>query len=224
MSRITIVEDDCFMREELADILEKEGYKVTQICDFQNVYEEIQKSRPALVLLDINLPQKSGFEICKQLKEKNLCPVIILTSRTQIEDEIHGLKLGADDFLTKCRTIRDGFWRRIENTLQRFSGFEGILKGSGFYLDKHTYTLYTENYSKVLPEKEGKILEVLLEHSGEIVSKEDLFLMVWGTQVYVDENILQVNMTRLRKTLNTLGLKNMVQTVRGRGYLWNGEE
>ena len=113
---------------------------------------------------------------------------------------------------------------RIENTLQRFSGFEGILKGSGFYLDKHTYTLYTENYSKVLPEKEGKILEVLLEHSGEIVSKEDLFLMVWGTQVYVDENILQVNMTRLRKTLNTLGLKNMVQTVRGRGYLWNGEE
>ena len=102
MSRITIVEDDCFMREELADILEKEGYKVTQICDFQNVYEEIQKSRPALVLLDINLPQKSGFEICKQLKEKNLCPVIILTSRTQIEDEIHGLKLGADDFLTKA--------------------------------------------------------------------------------------------------------------------------
>lgn len=72
MSRITIVEDDCFMREELADILEKEGYKVTQICDFQNVYEEIQKSRPALVLLDINLPQKSGFEICKQLKEKSV--------------------------------------------------------------------------------------------------------------------------------------------------------
>ena len=84
MSRITIVEDDCFMREELADILEKEGYKVTQICDFQNVYEEIQKSRPALVLLDINLPQKSGFEICKQLKEKNLCSVIILTSRIPV--------------------------------------------------------------------------------------------------------------------------------------------
>lgn len=223
MSRITIVEDDCFMREELADILEKEGYKVTQICDFQNVYEEIQKSRPALVLLDINLPPKSGFEICKQLKEKNLCPVIILTSRTQIEDEIHGLKLGADDFLTKP-SLMVRLLARIENTLQRFSGFEGILKGRGFYLDKHTYTLYTENYSKVLPEKEGKILEVLLEHSGEIVSKEDLFLMVWGTQVYVDENILQVNMTRLRKTLNTLGLKNMVQTVRGRGYLWNGEE
>ena len=79
------------------------------------------------------------------------------------------------------------------------------------------------NFNKLSAE-EGKILEVLLEHSGEIVSKEDLFLMVWGTQVYVDENILQVNMTRLRKTLNTLGLKNMVQTVRGRGYLWNGEE
>lgn len=98
MSRITIVEDDCFMREELADILEKEGYEVTQIRDFQNVYEEIQKSRPALVLLDINLPQKSGFEICKQLKEKNLCSVIILTSRIQIEDEIHGLKLPAFRF------------------------------------------------------------------------------------------------------------------------------
>ena len=156
MSRITIVEDDCFMREELADILEKEGYKVTQICDFQNVYEEIQKSRPALVLLDINLPPKSGFEICKQLKEKNLCPVIILTSRTQIEDEIHGLKLGADDFLTKPYH-KGRLLARIENTLQRFSGFEGILKGRGFYLDKHTYTsLYKKINQSVAGERRKK--------------------------------------------------------------------
>lgn len=222
MSRITIVEDDSFMREELADILEKEGYEVVQICDFQNVYEEIQKSEPALVLLDINLPRKSGFEICKQLKEKNLCPVIILTSRTQIEDEIHGLKLGADDFLTKPYH-KGRLLARIENVLERFSAFEGILKGNGFYLDKNTYTLYTEKSSKVLPEKEGKILEVLLEHPGEIVSKEDLFLKVWGTKIYVDENILQVNMTRLRKTLGMLGLGDIVHTVRGRGYLWNGK-
>lgn len=221
MSRITIVEDDIFMREELADILEKEGYEVVQICDFQNVYEEIKKSEPALVLLDINLPRKSGFEICKQLKEKNLCPVIILTSRTQIEDEIHGLKLGADDFLTKPYH-KGRLLARIENVLERFSAFEGILKGNGFYLDKNTYTLYTEKSSKVLPEKEGKILEVLLEHPGEIVSKEDLFLKVWGTKIYVDENILQVNMTRLRKTLGMLGLGDIVHTVRGRGYLWNG--
>lgn len=221
MSRITIVEDDIFMREELADILEKAGYEVVQIGNFQYVYEEIKKSKPDLVLLDINLPGKSGFEICKQLKTKNLCPVIILTSRTQIEDEIHGLKLGADDFLTKPYH-KGRLLARIENTLQRFSSFEGILKGNGFYLDKYTYTIYTGNYSKVLPEKEGKILEILLEHPGEIVSKEKIFLEIWGTQDYVDENILQVNMTRLRKTLSTLGLGDIVQTVRGRGYLWNG--
>lgn len=220
MSRITIVEDDIFMREELADILEKAGYEVTQICDFQRVYEDIQKSKPALVLLDINLPIKSGFEICKQLKEKNLCPIIFLTSRTQIEDEIHGLKLGADDFLTKPYH-KGRLLARIENTLQRFSGFESVLRGKGFSLDKHTYTLYVGNYSKVLPEKEGKILEILLEHQGEIVSKEKLFLEIWGTQEYVDENILQVNMTRLRKILNTLGLENVVDTVRGKGYRLN---
>ena len=146
-----------------------------QICDFQNVYEEIKKSKPALVLLDINLPQKSGFEICKQLKEKNLCPVIILTSRTQIEDEIHGLNLGADDFFKTKPYHKGRLLARIENTFSVFSSFEGILKGNGFYLDRHTYTLYTENYSKVLPEKEGKILEVLLRHGGKMFFQKKIY-------------------------------------------------
>lgn len=220
MNRITIVEDETFMREELANILEKAGYEVYQICSFQNMYEDIVNSRPDLVLLDINLPTKSGFEICKQLKNKNVCPVIVLTSRTHIKDEIHGLKLGADDFLTKPYH-KERLLARIENILRRFPAFESILKGNGFYLDKNTYTLYKESGSKVLPENEGKILEALLEHPGEIVSKKYLFEHIWGTQEYVDENILQVNITRLRKSLSVLKLEDIVHTVRGKGYVYN---
>lgn len=97
MIRITIVEDESFMREELSLILKRAGYEVCEVQTFQETYKEIIESNPDLVLLDINLPGQSGFEICKQLKEKELCPVMILTSRTQLKDEIHGLELGAEE-------------------------------------------------------------------------------------------------------------------------------
>ena len=97
MIRITIVEDENFIREELSLILRKAGYEVYEVQIFQKTYEEILKSHPDLVLLDVNLPVQSGFEICKKLKEKSQCPVMILTSRTQLKDEIHGLELGAEE-------------------------------------------------------------------------------------------------------------------------------
>ena len=101
MARIMVVEDDVYMREELTDLLRKSGYETASLFDFENAIPEITEYSPDLVLLDINLPFHSGFEICKELKAKQLGTVLVLTARDKLQDELHALGLGADDYLTK---------------------------------------------------------------------------------------------------------------------------
>lgn len=217
MKRIVIAEDDLFMREELRDILLKERYEIAVVENFRHTVGEIEKSNPDLVLLDVNLPGSSGFEICRELKKHTAVPVLILTSRDQLSDELHALDFGADDYLTKpCHKER--LVARISNLLRRYEGRTHLLDGHGFLLDRQTYTLYVDKTSKVLTENEGKILELLMTRQGELVSKEELFFALWGTTEYIDENALQVNMTRLRKSLKEQSLDGKIETVRGKGY------
>lgn len=217
MAKITIVEDDSLMREELADILKKAGYEVVEITDFNNVVTQIAALAPDLVLLDINLPEQSGFEICKSLKSKGIGPVLILTSRDKLQDELHGLNLGADDYLTKpCN--RGRLLARIQNLLRRFEGQLGLVDGGSFLLDPNTFTLYKGSQSFLLSANEGRILLALVQNRPKIVSKSKLSELLWGTDQYIDENALQVNLTRLRKTLKKLNLENQIETIRGQGY------
>ncbi len=217
MKRIVIAEDDLFMREELGDILLKEQYEIAVVEDFRHTVREIEKCSPDLVLLDVNLPGSSGFEICRELKKHTAVPVLILTSRDQLSDELHALDFGADDYLTKpCHKER--LVARISNLLRRYEGRTHLLDGNGFLLDRQTYTLYVDKTSKVLTENEGKMLELLMTRQGELVSKEELFFALWGTTEYIDENALQVNMTRLRKNLKEQSLDGRIDTVRGKGY------
>lgn len=221
MARITIVEDDPWMREELVDILQKEGFELMAIANFHDVVAQIATSVPDLVLLDINLPEQSGFEICKSLKSKGIGPVLILTSRDKLQDELHGLGLGADDYLTKpCN--RDRLLARIQNLLRRFAGQPDLIDGGSFLLDPNTFTLYKGSQSLLLSANEGRILLALVQHRPEIVSKSTLSELLWGTEQYIDENALQVNLTRLRKTLRQLNLENQIETIRGQGYRLRG--
>ncbi|CEH28594.1 response regulator transcription factor [Aneurinibacillus migulanus] len=221
MARITIVEDDSLMREELMDILQKAGYEVVAIADFHDIVAQIATLAPDLVLLDINLPEQSGFEICKSLKSKGIGPILILTSRDKLQDELHGLNLGADDYLTKpCN--RDRLLARIQNLLRRFEGQPGLIDGGSFSLDPNTFTLYKGSQSLLLSANEGRILLTLVQHRPEIVSKSTLSELLWGTDQYIDENALQVNLTRLRKTLRQLNLENQIETIRGQGYRLRG--
>lgn len=217
VARIIIVEDDPLMREELMDMLQKVGYEVVAITDFYDVVAQIANLAPDLVLLDINLPEQSGFEICKMLKLKGIGPILILTSRDKLQDELHGLDLGADDYLTKpCN--RDRLLARIQNLLRRFEGQPGLVDGGSFLLDPNTFTLYKGSQSLLLSSNEGRILLELVQNRPEVVSKSTLCELLWGTDQYIDENALQVNLTRLRKTLRKLGLENQIETVRGQGY------
>ncbi|MCR1898611.1 response regulator transcription factor [Irregularibacter muris] len=220
--RITIVEDDSLMREELVDILQKAGFEVAAITDFHNIVPQIVTLAPDLVLLDINLPEQSGFEICKSLKSQGIGPILILTSRDKLQDELHGLHLGADDYLTKpCN--RDRLLARIQNLLRRFEGQPELVDGGSFLLDPNTFTLYKGSQSLLLSANEGRILLALVQRRPEIVSKSTLSELLWGTDQYIDENALQVNLTRLRKTLSQLNLDNQIETIRGQGYRLRGQ-
>ena len=133
LARIAIVEDDVYMREELENLLKKNGYEVFSILDFENVISCIISYSPDLILLDINLPFYSGFELCKELKSKQLGTVLILTARDRLQDELHALGLGADDYLTKpCNMER--LLARIKNLLRRTEEQvgQGLLNVQGF--------------------------------------------------------------------------------------------
>lgn len=217
MKRIAIVEDEVLMREELSDILRRAGYHVDEISAWNDVADQLFALSPDLVLLDLNLPGQNGFAICRQLKQKSSIPVLILTSRDQLRDELCALDLGADEYLTKpCRKER--LLARVLNVLKRYEGRSNLLEGPGFLLDRLTFTLYIHNRSVVLPKNQGKLLEAFLLHGAQTVSKEELFLAVWGTTEYIDENALQVNLTRLKKTLAALNMEQQIVPVRGTGY------
>ncbi len=217
MKRIAIVEDELLMREELSDILRKAEYQVDEISEFEDVTGQLLELSPDLILLDLNLPGTSGFQICREVKQKSAVPVLVLTSRDQLRDELHALDLGADEYLTKpCRKER--LLARVSNVMKRYEGRSNLLEGAGFLLDRQTYTLYIHNNSVILPRNQGKILEVFLTHGDEIVSKEELCLAIWKTAEFIDENALQVNLTRLKKTMANLMMRQQIVPVRGIGY------
>lgn len=217
MKKIVIVEDELFMREELVSILQKEGYQTECLVSFADAAGEIMDRSPDLVLLDVNLPGATGFEICKSIRQKSTVPVLVLTSRDQLKDELYALELGADEYLTKpCHKAR--LTARISNLLRRSEDREQFTELKGIRLDRQTYTVYMDGQSAVLPENQGKILELLLAHPGETVTKSMLFEILWGTTEYIDENALQVNMTRLKKTMKKLHIPYKIETIRGAGY------
>ena len=217
MKRIAVVEDEVYMREELCNMLQKDGYLVEAITEFEDAARLLAALRPDLVILDLNLPEISGFQICQELKNKTAIPVLILTSRDQVEDELQAFHLGADEYLTKpCR--KDRLLARVSNILKRYEGRTNLIEGPDFLLDQQTYTLYIHNTSVVLPKNQGKLLVALLSGGDALVTTEQLCIALWGTTEYIDENALQVNLTRLKKTMSGLEMKQRIVAVRGMGY------
>ncbi|MDY2959825.1 MAG: response regulator transcription factor [Hornefia sp.] len=221
MKRILVIEDEVLVRDEIAILLEKAGYQVDKITDFKETSRQIIKYKTDLVILDLNLPGETGFQICKNLKSASSVPILILTSREQLKDEVYALKLGADEYLTKpFRSER--LLARIENLLKRYEGRNNLLEKDNFLLDRNTYTLYIDGNSILLPKNQGKLLETLLMSGGSVVTKEELSMKLWNTFEFIDENALQVNITRLKKVIREAGIALEVKSVRGIGYRLEG--
>ena len=215
--RIAVIEDDVYLRDEITDTFIKRGHSAIGITSFDDAESELEQLAPELIVLDVNLPGRSGFEICRSVKACMSVPVLILTARDTLDDELTALGIGADDFLTKpCHP--DRLVARAEHLFRNYGRVKGLIQTGSLILDTDTYKLVYNEKMLVLPETEGKILRLLMENYPNAVSRRNIFFSVWGTEEFVDENILQVNVTRLRRSLSEIELGGIVETVRGYGY------
>lgn len=217
---ILIVEDEPAIRQELKLLLENALYQVTALDDFTNVSEEVLSCSPNLVLLDLNLPGESGFDICSRIRASSEVPIIFVTSRTDSMDELTGLMKGGDDYITKPfhapillahiaavlkRTARGG--SEVTKLAHREAELD-IARGS----------LSFRGQVVELTKNELKIMHYLFLNKEKIVSRANLIEYLWDNQVFIDDNTLSVNMTRIRTKLDRAGMHDFIRTRRGLGY------
>lgn len=219
MQKIMIIEDDPAIRSELSLILENEGYQAMPITDFTDVIPQIKKTDPALVLLDLGLPGRDGWALCADIRRLADIPVIFITSRDSTVDELHALSLGGDDYITKPYNI-PVLLARIKTVLRRSgrTSEPNLLEAGGLKLDLAKGAMLFNGQTVDLTRNELKILAHLMSHFGEIVSRADLIEVLWDCEIYIDDNSLSVNMTRIRAKLDNLGLPGFIKTRRGMGY------
>ena len=221
--RIFVVEDDRKIAELLADTLRKYQYDVAIIQDFDQVTEEVLAFDPHLILLDINLPSYDGYYWCRQLRTHTMCPIIFISARSGEMDQIFALENGGDDFITKPFHY-EIVLAKIRSHLRRSFGeyaletAERTIRLGSLNLFVERMELHIKGEVVPLQKKECVILELLLEASPKVVSRESLLEELWDDQSFVDENTLNVNMTRVRKKLADYDILSTIETVRGAGY------
>lgn len=221
MKKILIVEDDQKLRNELKIYLEKNGYEALTIEKFDNSIQDILDKKADLILLDINLPYLDGEYICKEIRKTSNVPIIMVTSRDSELDELISLNNGADQYVTKPYNLQillakiAGLLKRTENTgmnQNKIDCREFILNISKSMIEK-------EEKQIELTKNELKILHFLVLRKGQIVSRDEIINYLWDSESFIDDNTLTVNMTRLRTKLEEIGLKDIIETKRGQGYI-----
>ena len=218
MYKIMIVEDDASTRDELALLLQNEGYFPVLAVDFAEIAKQAEQEKPDLILLDIGLPGRDGFSWCASLQKNRKTPIIFVTSRNSSMDEIRALSLGGDDYITKPYNI-PVLLARIKAVLRRGStSGADTLERDGLRLNLTKGTVTANEQSQVLSRNEMQILACLMEHAGEIVSRSDLIETLWDNKIYIDDNTLSVNVTRLSTKLAAIGKPDWIKTRRGMGY------
>lgn len=220
MKRILIVEDDTVIRNEIATLLRNNGYEVFAVLDFANVTDEVRKQSPHLLLLDINLPLQDGYKICTNIRAFSNVPIMFVTSRNTDIDELNGIMSGADDFISKPYNVSI-LLARISALMKR-----AYAKDEQDYISYQDIKLFIEagkverkGNSAELTKNETRILSYLMKHNGKIVPRADLIEYLWDNQMYVDDNALSVNITRLRAKLEQIGVTALIKTKHRQGYM-----
>lgn len=224
-----VVEDEPAIRQELCQLLSNALYQVSEVEDFTDVAGTVLEKEPDLLLLDLNLPVESGYDICTEIRKSSEVPIIFLTSRTDSMDELTGMLKGGDDYITKPFQAPI-LLARIAAVLKRSASAKDYEEQTTIVcgdltLDIARGVIYRktadnrENAQAELTKNELKILHCLLLHKGQIVSRMDLIEYLWDQQVFLDDNALSVNMTRIRGKLKEIGLpQDYIKTKRGMGY------
>lgn len=226
MQKIMIVEDDPKIAEHLQSYIHKYGFQAVKVTDFHAIMDVFHEHSPDLVLLDINLPSYDGYYWCRQIRKDSICPVIFISARVGEMDQVMALENGGDDFITKPFSP-EIVMAKIRSQLRRTYGEyaskaqERVLEREGLKLFPERQELCFDNRSVSLSKNESDIIESLLDRYPRVAGREDLLEKIWDDQSYVDENTLNVNITRVRKKFQQLGIMDAVETVRGSGYRLN---
>lgn len=201
MEKILVIEDDESIRRELVSLLQANGY------------EAVAEAPCDLALLDINLPDENGFELCRRLRQHSDVPVIFLTARDSAEDEILGFGMGADDYIRKPYHS-SVLLARIARLLKHRNS--SVLTAGDLTLDLAQMTVSREGKAQELTKNEARILACLMKK--KLCTREEIVEDLWENSLYIDENTLYVNISRLREKLSSLGAGEYIRTVRGVGY------
>ncbi|MBU3203903.1 response regulator transcription factor [Clostridium algidicarnis] len=222
--KIFIIEDEEKIRKELSTFLNRYGYETSYSLNFENIVEEVMKEKYHLILLDINLPYYDGYYICREIRRKSSVPIIVVTSRDSEVDELMSMNLGADDFITKPYNTQI-LLARISSIIRRtYSDSDSeILEYKGLLHNLSISEVEYNNKKIELSKNESKILYVLIKNKEKIVSRNEIIEALWQSDEFVDDNTLTVNINRLRKKLEEIGVIDYLKTKRGQGYIliWN---
>ena len=220
MHKILLVEDDEVIRQQVKKILEQWEYEVVLVEDFIEVLSLFVKEEPHLVLMDIGLPLFNGYHWCQEIRKVSKVPIMFLSSRDQAMDIVMAINMGGDDFVTKPFD-QNVLLAKIQGLLRRsyeFGKDQSLLEYMGVILNLKAMDLVYQGEVVSLTKNEFQILQVLFERSGNIVSREDLMKELWNSDFFIDDNTLSVNVARLRKKLEAVGLKDFIETKKGVGY------
>lgn len=222
MFRILIVEDDPKMRGIILENIVRWGFDGRYVQDFNNLFNEFTKFEPHLVLMDINLTAYDGFYWCGRIREVSKVPIIFISSRSTNMDIIMAVNMGGDDFIQKPFSL-DVLMAKINALLRRTynyaNAFSNIIEHKGVVLNIKDSTVLFKDKKLELSKNEFKILYTLTKEKGEIVSRDKIMRALWEDESFVDDNTLTVNINRLRKKLEDLGLVDYIQTKKGQGYI-----
>ena len=220
MTKILIVEDNENIKSELSEFLKRYGYTVESLENFKEAAKECINSEADLILLDINLPYYDGYFLCREIRKTKNTPIIVVTSRDSDMDEIMSMNLGADDFITKPYNTQI-LIARIEAILRRTrsNNTNEIIEHKGLKLDVNKGEIYFGDKNEELSKNEFKILLYLMKNKDKIVKRDELMDYLWNSNLFIDDNTLSVNITRLRRKLDNIGFKEAIETKRGLGYI-----
>ncbi|MCH5138739.1 response regulator transcription factor [Clostridiaceae bacterium UIB06] len=222
MYKVMIVEDDLRLYKEIEEGLTKWGFNPVAVKNFEEILNEFVQNKPELVIMDINLPCFDGFYWCQKIREVSKVPIVFLSSRNTNMDIIMAVKMGGDDFITKPFSM-DILVTKLHAILRRvYSYGENLgeaIECKGVILNINDSTLaYNENKIE-LTKNEMKILLLLMKNRGKIISRDRIMRILWDDDTFISDNTLTVNVNRLRKSLEDIGINNFIETKKRQGYV-----
>ena len=222
MRKILLIEDDIDLSNKLSLSLNKWGFDVELIEDFNDIVNEFTKKECNLIIMDVNLPYYDGFYWCEKIRQISKVPIIFLSSRDSNMDLIMGINNGGDDYITKPFSI-EVLITKINALLRRsyeYTFSDSIMYYKDTILDIEKCTFKYEGNSIELTKNEIKILSILIKNKGKVVSRDKIMMSLWNDDEFVSDNTLTVNITRLRGRLkDELGLVDFIKTKKGIGYM-----